>query len=154
MNNLLLIRSHSLCYPLRPARFLQVLMGTSICFALAGCGGNLPATVTGTVKSDGQLLDKGDLGFYPTSGGPPAMSTIEADGTFELSTGRQRGLKLGEYKVAVTSYNAPLKPGMTPKQVNAISNVHEKYRSRDTTDVVVEVVAGRNDFDIEVKRPE
>src|SRR5258708_2386637 len=79
---------------------------------VAGCGGSsvrpTMGRVHGTVSYEGKPLDKGRITFTPVSsdgisGGTGAMSPIESDGSFDLTTfDTGDGAIVGQHIVTVT----------------------------------------------------
>lgn len=77
-----------------------------------GCGGSEQldvAKVSGTVTCEGKPVTQGAIAFTPvTSGdrsvpGKPALSKINSDGSFQLTTYEQHdGAVVGKHKVSVT----------------------------------------------------
>ena len=92
----------------------------TIALALAaGCGSGNAATVSGTVRMDGQPLDTGNVSFYPEGGqGAPAYGSIDAQGRYALSTGTQSGLTPGKY-VALVVANVDAAPVTDPDGIRA-----------------------------------
>jgi hypothetical protein len=82
--------------------------------AVAGCsGGKLPtAPVEGKVLYKGKPLEFGAV-LFQADAGPPARGTIQADGTFRLSTyGAGDGAVLGVHRVQITCFESQ-RPGVT-----------------------------------------
>lgn len=90
-----------------------------------------------------------------------ATAAIEADGRYELRTGPNRGLPLGEYRMAVVPQPPRpgdpaaqmqtrfLKPGEKPPQGPLpIADVPRRYHSTDTSGLVVTVTPPETSFDI------
>jgi hypothetical protein len=112
-----------------------------------GCGGPHDSSVSGTVYLDGELLRMGNVTFYPSAGGAAVYSQIAEDGTYELQTGSEAGLKPGEYKVTVIATdNPPPQPGQTPAIGPRITP--EKYSRLKQTDLVFTVSPGANQIDL------
>ena len=137
--------------PRRPRRMLACvrLCLLIILAPVVGCGGN-PATVTGVVSLDGQPLNTGTVGFSPVSGGMKAVGIIQSDGRYELTTNREAGVQVGEFKVVVialepgevAAHGGPPRPGknITPK----------RYGSASTSGLKFNVEKGGNVIDIEL----
>ncbi len=72
----------------------------------AGCGGNSPVPVRGTVTLDGTPVGGASVLFLPEGGaGRQAVGLTEADGSFQLTTAATNdGALRGKYKVVV-QYN-------------------------------------------------
>ena len=117
---------------------------------LMGCG-KYDAKVSGTVKYDGGLLDRGTVLFYPTSGGASAYGRIQPDGSFEIKTGDDQGLSAGDYRVAVTSVEripAETK-GDTPR---AKTLIPLDFKDAQKSGLSFTVAKGGNKFDIELPK--
>lgn len=71
--------------------------------ALTGCGQPEYVPVTGKVTLAGKPLSSGTVTFVCVSGGKLGYGQIQADGSYEAFTGKQIGLKPGEYKVTVVA---------------------------------------------------
>jgi hypothetical protein len=68
----------------------------------AGCGGNSPVSVRGTVTLDGQPVEGATVLFLPEGGGRQATGQTGADGSFRLTTiDANDGAFPGNYKVVV-----------------------------------------------------
>jgi hypothetical protein len=74
--------------------------------SLAGCGGH-DSTVSGKVTLNGAALDRGTVTFHPDGGGAAAMGTVQPGGQYSIATGREGGLKPGDYTVTVFANEAP-----------------------------------------------
>ena len=121
--------------------------------AAVGCGGK-PAKVVGTVSVDGALLEQGTVFFAPTGGGMRASGIIQADGSYEIRTNRDKGLETGEYSVAVVSRelvfpNGPEGPPMPGKYL-----APKKYGKPKTSGLRYTVEKGTNEFNLELKSAE
>jgi hypothetical protein len=118
------------------------------CFFGFGCGGppGLPdmVPIRGTVAYNGKMLTEGTVIYAPTSSeGRQARGTIQADGSFRLTTLRENdGAQQGDYKIVVIALEPH--PGEPPsrEEVEAAGGlikrgylVPEKYTSAATTDL-------------------
>jgi hypothetical protein len=115
---------------------------------LGGCFGSNAASVSGVVTLDGKALASGNVSFYPESTeGAPAYGQIDAQGRYTLSTGTDAGLMPGKYTAAVVATKEP--PMATDAQgveIPPIPITPAKYGDVGTSDLKVEVKAGRNDI--------
>jgi hypothetical protein len=124
--------------------------------SLAGCDSGLPrATVTGTVKLDGQPVESGAIAFVPIEGtkGGTAGAVIEK-GSYRID--RVKGVMIGQNRVELRGSR---KTGrMLPDPINPGGKIEERvelfppfYSTKST--LVREVVAGENriDFDLSSK---
>jgi hypothetical protein len=75
--------------------------------AYAGCGSDPLGrhAVSGNVRIDGQLLDRGNISFQPTEGQVTSGGAVISSGKYSVP--REGGLVTGKYRVAI---NAPV-PG-------------------------------------------
>ena len=81
--------------------------------------------------------------FHPVAGGPAVYGMIRDDGTYELSTGGEKGLKPGEYRITVVrTENPPSTPGKAPSIGRLITP--EKYSRLETTDLQATIELGAN----------
>lgn len=114
---------------------------------LNGCGAKLP-TVEGTVTLDGVPLPDAKV-VFESPDKPMAVATTDAGGHYEVTTGSQRGMAAGSYRVAISAYvtrdggsESPIPVLRTPK----------KYNSAKSSGLTAEVKTGRNkdmDFRLE-----
>lgn len=85
---------------------IKILRLAVACVLLSGCGGSdVPETipVEGTVKLDGNPVEGANVGFYPKSGGRPAMGRTDRNGHYTLSTFAARdGAIPGEHTVVIS----------------------------------------------------
>lgn len=148
------------------------LAGCAVAFGVAsivvGCGGRAekPAMgrVRGTVMYEGKPLDKGRITFTPIagdgiSGGTSAMSPIASDGSFDLTTfDTNDGAIVGQHNVTVTVPTQEINDLNKPKADGSISYVlpkelvPKKYTDPATTPLKNTVVAGDNNFTIELMK--
>jgi hypothetical protein len=131
---------------------LQVSAVALVVLVMIGCGGTYDSSVSGTVTLDGAAVPRGTVAYYPKSAGPIAYSPIESDGSYRIRTGREEGLKAGEYQVTVTANEAsaqlesktggPMPPGksLTPLW----------YRSKDSSGLTFTVERGSNEINLEL----
>jgi hypothetical protein len=114
----------------------------------AGCGDRF-YPVRGTILlHDGTPLAKGLVIFERIEGGPPASArgNLQADGRFELSTARPGdGVPLGRYRMVLN----PLDGSDVPDEEKVLP-FDVKYVNFATSDLVFEVKAESNDFQIKL----
>lgn len=131
-------------------RALLLLVGLSLT-SCAGCGPAKPpvAPVTGKVIYNGKPVPFGQVFFHPNAG-TQGRGTIQADGTFTLTTYQDKdGAQIGTHKVRITSFEVQ-DPNGDPKRFaggNGKSLIPEKYTSLTTTELTKEVQAGPNTFE-------
>ena len=90
-------------FRLLPAAMLVVATG-------CGSGGQLElGRVQGTVTYQGKPLEQGRVVFSPEKGtvGPQSVGTINADGSFEMRTGEERGAPLASTWSPSTAAGSP-----------------------------------------------
>jgi hypothetical protein len=114
----------------------------------SGCSGPNAASVSGSVTLDGQPLTTGMVGFYPDGGsGAPANGQIDVNGRYALSTGSDTGLSPGKYVAVVVATKDPPQPyDKTGAEIPPIPITPAKYGSTTTSDLRIEVKAGKNDI--------
>lgn len=133
-----------------------LLLGAVALFSVAmisGCGGTYDATASGVVTLDGAPVPRGTVTFHPATGGAPAYSPIGADGTYAMHTGREEGLKAGEYQVTVTANEASAqlvsKSGGPMPAGKSITPIW--YRSKESSGLKYTVESGSNEINLELK---
>jgi hypothetical protein len=112
----------------------------------SGCSGPNAASVSGNVTLEGQPLTTGMVSFYPEGGnGAPANGQIDSSGNYSLSTGTDSGLAPGKYIAIVVATKDPPQPyDKTGAEIPPIPITPAKYGSTTTSDLRVEVKAGKN----------
>lgn len=131
---------------------IAVVLG---CFT--GCGGSGTCRVTGTAKlKDGTPLSRGRVIF--TGGPSSANGRIQEDGSFTVGTyDIDDGAMAGGYTVVVVGVTEPdtrdhdeISQGIgeEPKSL-----IHAKYASSETSDLRVEIKAGKNTLTLELDPP-
>ena len=117
-----------------------------------GCGGTYDATASGVVTLDGQAVPRGTVTYHLATGGAPAYSPIQTDGSYSVRTGREEGLPAGEYQVTITANEAPAqlvsKNGGPMPAGKAITPAW--YRSKETSGLTFTVESGSNDINLEL----
>jgi len=131
--------------------------------AMTGCSGGT-ATVTGTVKYNGQLLKGGNVTFVSTEGKPSKSASIQEDGTYTIVA-----VATGAVKVCVETESLnPGNRGDAPKyspppgQKNPYGKtkadtadlyqaIPESYSKPETTKLTYTVTGGKQTFPIELK---
>lgn len=112
--------------------------------AALGCGGSNMGQVRGTVTYKGKPVTPGIVQFYPDSG-PMAFGGLNANGQFTLTTKTPGdGALAGRHRVCFL----PFIPGAgdtgpgKPQFDDNPKNLPQKYRSRESTPLTVDVIAG------------
>lgn len=125
-------------------RFLAI--GALACVGCGASDGTFP--VSGRLQTtSGDAIESAQVMFVSDAGKTHSAS-VDQDGAFRLSSGSDAsGLAPGNYKVVVQEsslddIDAPAKP-----------KAHQKYRSRETTDLQVTVQEGDNVFNLALDTP-
>ena len=113
-----------------------------------GCGGPHAASVSGTITLDGQVLPTANVSFHPDGGtGAPAYGQSDASGRYSLSTGTDAGLEPGKYvAVVVATKDPPQAYDAKGSEIPPIPITPAKYADTATSDLKIEVKAGKNDI--------
>jgi hypothetical protein len=127
-----------------------------LCIAVQGCSRG--TIITGTVKfSDGEPVTFGNIAF--DDGKHAFVGMIKNDGTYTTGLLEDEGIPGGTYKVYLQGTTAVANE-VRNKQTDSIVSYDEVYRvaqkfcSRETTDLQIEVKSGGTQtFDITVERP-
>ena len=130
-------------------RFLLSTLALALC--TAGCSSNLPCSVKGTVKMDGEPLKLGSVSFHPVSGsGAVAIGTIAGDGSYAVATGAKEGMQPGEYVVTVVAAEPP-KPSPDEREEDSGKLLTPpKYGDSGTSPRRFTVTEGENVIPIEI----
>ena len=133
---------------MRRCNIALVWLGTLL--LLGGCSSGLPdmAKVSGTVTIDGKSAPGGTVQFVPeTEEGeeiPPAVSTIDENGHYELETAGKRdpikGAAVGFHKVRLDIKAKP----RDEKDTLPPSLIPTKYNDPNKSGLRYEVVAGKD----------
>ena len=123
-------------------RFALILITLVPCW---GCGQPSPATTpVATVPARGKVtyknkpLTKGSIVFEPTDRGKDATGKIQPDGSFELTTYKDKdGAVLGTHKVYVNGVPVGIIP--------------PKFTHPSTSNMEAEVVEGKTEYPIALK---
>ena len=122
-----------------------------LCIAATGCGNAYDATAQGTVTHNGKPLALGTITFHPEGRGPVAYGSIQADGSYSLTTGERVGIVPGKYRVTVVA-SETIKPpagsiaSPTPRLITP-----KRYGNLKTTDLAAEVKPGNNTFNFDLR---
>jgi len=118
---------------------------------LAGCGGKtVPINGRATFKdgSDVSVLQGYEVNLQAEGGGASSYGTIQADGTFQISTfGQNDGAVPGKHRATVTSPASPDPDKPPPKPA-----IPPKYGAFETSGLTVEVQPGQTDLLLELER--
>ena len=115
--------------------------------AVMGCG-NPVATVTGKVTMDGKPLEFGDIGFHLENGTVVGNTKIINGGTYSIGANTQ--LAPGNYKAVIIVNETSVSKGpgsvVMPKRISP-----EKYSTKESTPLKVELKAGANTANFDLK---
>ncbi len=138
---------------MRTQFWMLIVVSVVVSGVIAGCkrGPDL-AIVSGKVTYKGQPLKHGNILFQP-SVGPPAKGEIGPDGSFTLSTLKNKdGAVIGKHRVQVICTAPPAKPANPDEEIpSAKSLIPEKYSNYATSEISVEVVKGGGPYLIDLK---
>jgi len=125
---------------------------------LVGCGPNV--SVTGKVTfPDGTPLTSGEVVFQTDT--MMSRGDIQEDGTYFMTTGENRGVPRGSYRVSIEGFGGPrmmmVAPadGMRGPQMRPVftpSPIDSKFFRPETSGLTVDV-SGRTVYNIEVTPP-
>jgi hypothetical protein len=124
----------------------NVVLAT-LMLAMTGCGGEL-VPVTGRVTLDAAPLVDGTVAFYPVSQsqGGTGYATI-VNGSYSANTGRQSGLRPGEYRVTVTAYQ-PIPPDQPRIEQAPPLLTPDRYRRPETSGLRCTIASSGTTLDI------
>ena len=119
----------------------------SLTFGLCGCGGNV-STVSGKVTLEGNILDKGDIGFHQAEGVVVSTTRINQDGSYKI--GAEAKTLPGNYKVVIIANEVSI--GKGPGNVPMPTRITPlAYSSKEQTPLKAELKAGSNEFNFDLK---
>jgi hypothetical protein len=133
-------------------RNVAVVVSAFLAIALGGCGGTYESTVSGTVSLDGKKLTVGTVSFHPIAGGPASYAQVNSDGAYAVQTGREQGLKSGDYFVTVEANERPAEMRSQdggPPAVGKRITPHW-YSAKQTSGLRYTVKGGRNTINLEL----
>jgi hypothetical protein len=137
---------------------LVVASAASLLLTAAGCDQEARSVtpVQGRVTYRGTPVRTGLIVFTPDAhrggNGPLARAPIRHDGTYRLWTGDRDGAVPGWYRVTVVAVEAPAASMAGGRLVAPRSLLPEKYQAPESSELVREVHAGREnwiDFNLE-----
>ena len=122
---------------------------------LPGCGpSGLPtAPVRGKITYNGRPVPNGTVISRPAGDAPSATGDIKPDGSYELTTYVDGdGAVLGKHELMIMAVED--NSGLLPEQRSATPAliVPAKYTSFDTSGLTMDVKAGANTFDFDLKK--
>lgn len=119
--------------------------------SLVGCGNEFGATASGVVTLDGQPVTPGLVTFAPADPAAlPAVSDLDADGGFELTTQKKPGLTPGTYRVSVQAFEPPDVPKGQRSFEPSKPLVPEKYLQTTTSGLEYTIESGSNTINVEL----
>jgi hypothetical protein len=124
----------------------------AVCSTVVGCGSGLGADVDGVVSLDGKPIGPGVVVFASIDGKDnPATGAIQVDGSYFMKTMRERGLRPGNYKVAVQIHEIPSDLAYGERDMRPIKfRVPQKFTTIETSGLEFEVEDGANKIDIDL----
>jgi hypothetical protein len=133
-----------------PVNTNQFWAGLLVFCLLPGCGGQT-VPINGRVKfkdgSDVSVLRGYEVNMQAEGGGASSYGTIEADGTFKISTfGNNDGAVPGKHQVTVSP------PPPEPDQPPPKPAIPPKYSSFETSGLTVDVQSGQGTVDLGLER--
>lgn len=149
----------------------RLLAGCLLAIVLPGCNqGPQLASVSGRITVGGKAITEGVIMFQPEEG-PPAIGTIQSDGTYTLKTFKPGdGALVGKHRVTIHATRVGAGRLASPKDINEEIErsrkggpvliagevtwlVPEKYSQIQTSDLTAEVEAGPNIKNFDLPRP-
>lgn len=126
------------------------LLAVALAVTAIGCGGKYESSVSGSVTLDGAPLPIGTVTFAPVGEGTIAHGRIDEGGDYALRTGREEGLKAGDYRVTVVAREKPASDygpnGGPPPPGRQLTP--DWYRSADSSGLEFSVERGGNTIDL------
>jgi hypothetical protein len=126
---------------------MRAFMLFVILLTVVGCGKPV-ATVTGKVTMEGKPLEFGDIGFHLENGTAVGNGKISGGGVFSVGAAAQ--LPPGSYKVVIIANETSVSKGpgsvVMPKRITP-----EKYGTKESTPLKVELKAGANTANFDLK---
>ena len=109
--------------------------------------------VRGKVTYKGKALDKGSVVFHSTAGGQICGSTVQPDGTFQLtSQTKSEIIPVGEYVAVVFADNTQIAAMKEDPSFPVQPTVPFKFSSVTTSPLKYQVVLGENNFDVDLDK--
>ena len=127
---------------------------------LCGCRDDGPRVVpvAGLVTLDGKPVDAAGVLFSPKSPGPSASGTTNAQGRFQLKTGKLAGAVVGEYAVVITksesvgvSAEEGDVSGMLGPGWKLVNHLPEVYGNPRESGLIATVSEAETEFTFELK---
>jgi hypothetical protein len=151
-------------HPMTTQGLTRLLAWIGLLGVISGCGsGPKLNPVTGTVKYKGNAVPGATVTFrlQEAKNATMAIGTTDAQGQFELTTYQAgKGAAAGKYKVTVTKFTTPgsggaggasdMKAAFTQKTPVERNELPAKYADRTGTPLEKTVVAGKNDFPLDL----
>lgn len=115
-----------------------------ILMMILGCAAAISkGNIGGEVVTDGKTVTSGQVIFHSRERGIGAIAVITAEGTFKFDV----PLDAGEYEV----YVRPVPPEPGGPFIDNI-DIPLRYRNMDTSGLKFNVIAGKNDYKIEMTK--
>jgi hypothetical protein len=114
---------------------------------LCGCGANV-STISGKITLDGNILDKGDIGFHQAEGVVVSTTRINPDGSYKV--GAEANTLPGNYKVVIIANEFTISKG--PGNVRMPTRITPlAYSNKEKTPLKAELKVGSNEFNFDLK---
>jgi hypothetical protein len=128
----------------RPITLTSILLSLALCW---GCGTAVDAptetiAIKGKITYKGQPVTQGVVTFEPRDSGRAATGTVQADGTFVLTTYKEGdGVVVGRHKVSVSGTGTKSNREFMPV----------KYTSPNTSGLEADVSRDKTEFTFDLK---
>ena len=126
---------------------LLQLLFVALPLGLCGCGANV-STISGKITLDGNILDKGDIGFHQEEGVVVSTTRINPDGSYKV--GPEANTLPGNYKVIIIANEFAISkaPGnvLMPTRITPLA-----YSNKEKTPLKAELKVGSNEFNFDLK---
>ena len=132
------------------------LVVATIVALAGGCGGPYDAAVTGVITIDNAPVPRGTVKFLPQQAGPPGYGLIGSDGSYEVMTGRERGLQSGSYVVTVVANEESIpnpEPSLPPRPGKPITPPWYRIPAQSPLKFTVEPGSNEIDLDLSSQPP-
>ena len=131
-------------------RLLLCVAVSLLCFHTGCRQGEVLGEVTGSLTYQGKPVAGAIVIFRNEAKGVHMTTTVDDAGEFRVSMAKGYGLPLGEYQVFVSApvQDAPIGPAVAPPLAYDLSQIPKKYRSPETSGVLLTVNEGENRLEI------
>jgi hypothetical protein len=135
---------------------LLLALGCLQALAFTGCSsGPTMGDVQGTVTQNGKPLNRIQVEFWPEGDGPRSVAVTDDQGRYTLTTddGKRKGAVIGSHRVLLREAYDLVGREAEDMDLSKGKKVRipKDYSNSATTPLKKQVVAGSNDFPLEVK---